>query len=78
MEDLSNGIPSIIESLPLTIDFVLNKDFEIGGGEYELGLKIQNINGDKYEASQSLGDSEIVVDSFDPGTTFSVSLKRSF
>jgi len=78
VEDRSNGLPSIIEQLPLTVDFVFNKDFSIGGGEYEVGFKVQNILGDDYEASQSLGDSEIIIDSFDPGTTVALNLKRRF
>ncbi len=78
VEDRSNGLPSIIESLPLTVDFVFNKDFTLRGGDYKVGFKVQNIFGDNYEASQSLGDTEIVVDSYDPGTTVSVNLKREF
>ena len=78
VEDRSNGLPSIIESLPLTVDFVFNKDFEIGKGEYEFGFKVQNILNDGYEASQSLGDSKIIVDSYDPGTTIAANLKHRF
>jgi len=78
VEDRSNGLPSIIESLLLTVDFVFNKDFSLRGGDYKVGFKVQNIFGDDYEASQSLGDTKIVVDSYDPGTTVSVNLKREF
>jgi len=78
VEDLSNGLPSIIEELPLTVDFVYNHDFNIKGGEYELGFKVQNIFNDGYEASQTLGDTTVITDSFDRGTTVSASLKRIF
>lgn len=78
VEDLSNGLPSIIESLPLTVDFVFNKDFSLRGGAYKVGFKVENMFGDDYEASQSLGDTRIVVDSYDPGTTVSLNLKREF
>jgi len=78
VEDRSNGLPSIIEQLPLSVDFVFNKDFSFGGGDYEVGFKVQNILGDDYEASQSLGDSEIIIDSFDPGTTVALNLKCRF
>ncbi|WP_189587150.1 TonB-dependent receptor domain-containing protein [Litorimonas cladophorae] len=78
VEDRSNGLPSIIESLPLTVDFVFNKAFAVRGGDYRVGFKVQNIFNDGYEASQSLGDTKIVVDSYDPGTTVSVNLKREF
>ena len=78
VEDLSNGLPSILEQLPLSLDFVYNHDLDIGGGEYTFGFKVQNILGDGYEASQTLGNSTIIVDDFDIGTTFAASLKRKF
>ena len=78
VEDLSNGLPSILEQLPLSLDFVYNHDLEIRGGEYTLGFKIQNILGEGYEATQTLNGSTIVVDDFDIGTTFAASLKRRF
>ena len=78
VEDLSNGLPSILEQLPLSLDFVYNHDLNIRGGEYTFGFKVQNILGDGYEASQTLGNSTIIVDDFDIGTTFAASLKRRF
>ena len=78
VEDLSNGLPSILEQLPLSLDFVYNHDLNIGGGDYTLGFKIQNILGEGYEATQTLGDSQIIVDDFDIGTTFAASLSRRF
>lgn len=78
VEDLSNGLPSITEQLPLSLDFVYNHGFEMRGGEYEFGFKIQNILGEGYEAKQSLGGSEIIVDDYKIGTTFAASLKRRF
>ena len=78
VEDLSNGLPSILEQLPLSLDFVYNHDLDIGGGDYTFGFKVQNILGDGYEASQTLGNSTIIVDDFEIGTTFAASLKRRF
>lgn len=78
VEDLSNGLPSILEKIPLSLDFVYNHDLNIGGGDYTFGFKVQNILGEGYEASQTLGDSQIIVDDYDIGTTFAVSLKRRF
>lgn len=78
VEDLSNGLPSIIERLPLTVDFVYNHDFDIRGGDYSVSFQVQNIFNDNYEASQTLGDDSIVVDGFDLGTTVSASLTRRF
>ena len=78
VETRTDGLPAIDEQLPITLDFVTNIPLEVGGGEYQLGLKVQNILGEGYEASQTLGDSRIVIDSYDVGTTFSASLKRTF
>lgn len=78
VEDLSNGLPSIKEQLPVSLDFVLNVPFEVRGGEYEAGFKIQNILDDRYEATQSLGDTTIIIDDYNIGITFAASLKRRF
>lgn len=77
VESLSDRAPAIIEQLPISLDLVVNLPFEIRGGDYELGLKVQNILNDKYEATQTLG-STIVVDDYEIGTTFAASLKRRF
>ena len=81
VEDLSNGLPSIVEELPLSLDFVTN--FQVGrtpflGEGVEIGLKVTNILADDYRATQSVGDSEVVIDSYDIGTTFSATLKKTF
>ena len=78
VEDRSNGLPSIIESLPLSFDAVLNLPLNVGDRDVELGFKVQNILGEDYEAKQSLGDSEIVIDSYEIGTTFAASVKVTF
>ena len=78
VEDLSNGLPSILEQLPLSLDFVYNHDLNIGGGDYTIGFKVQNIFGEGYEATQTLGDTQIIIDDYDIGTTFAASLKRRF
>ncbi len=78
VESAADGLPSIIEQLPLTVDFVFNYDFQVRKGDYSLGLKVQNILGDDYEAFQELDGSSVVIDGYDIGTTFSASLKRSF
>jgi len=78
VEDLSNGLPSIIEQLPLSLDFVFKKDFELDGGDYSIGFKVQNILDDGYEAKQTLDGNSVVVDSYDIGRTFSANIKRRF
>lgn len=78
VEDRSNGLPSIDEQLPISLDFVLNVPFEVRGGDYEFGFKIQNILDDKYEAYQELGNSKIITDDYNLGMTVAASLKRTF
>ncbi len=78
VEDLSNGLPSVLEQLPLSLDFVFNYDFELQGGAYEFGFKVQNILGEGYEAYQELNDSRVTLQDYDIGTTFAASLKRRF
>lgn len=78
VEDLSNGLPSIIEQLPISLDFVLNYDFEIQGRTLEAGFKVQNILNEGYEATQELNGSKVIIDDYDIGTTFAVSLKHKF
>jgi outer membrane receptor protein involved in Fe transport len=78
VEDLSNGLPSIKEQLPISLDLVANIPFEIRGGEYEFGFKVQNILDDRYEATQTLNGSEIIIDDYNIGMTVAASLKRRF
>lgn len=78
VEDLSNGLPSINEQLPISLDLVTNIPFKVRGSEYELGFKIQNILDDRYEASQTLNGTSIIIDDYNVGTTVSASLKRRF
>ena len=78
VEDRSNGLPSIIEQLPLSLDVVTNIPVEIGGRDVEFGFKVTNILGEDYEAFQELGDSKIVTDSYEIGTTFAASVKATF
>jgi len=79
-ENLSANLPAIIEQPPLTMDFVYSKDFKAWGGDYSVGFQIDNILDEPYEATQSddQNSNSIVVDSYDIGRSFSVSLKRSF
>ena len=77
-ETLARNLPAILEQPPATVDVVVNKGFELRGGEYELTLKAQNIFGEGYEAYQTRGDDRIDVDTYDIGTVFSIGLKRMF
>lgn len=78
VEDLSNGLPSIQEQLPISLDLVTNIPFKVRGAEYEFGFKIQNLLDDRYEASQTLNGTSIIIDDYNIGTTVAASLKRRF
>ncbi|MGB6230403.1 MAG: TonB-dependent receptor [Litorimonas sp.] len=78
VESLSDRAPAVIEQLPVSLDLVVNVPFDLRGGDYELGFKVANILDDDYEATQEAGGNEVVIDGYDIGTTFSMSLKRSF
>ncbi|MCI5045685.1 MAG: TonB-dependent receptor plug domain-containing protein [Aquisalinus sp.] len=75
--------PEITEEPPITIDLVINQDLALFGSDYNLGVKVQNIFNDDYNAVRetlngSSGFSEVDFEQYDLGRTFSVSLKREF
>ena len=77
-EILARNIPAFLEQPPMTVDFVWNKGFNIGEGDYEFSLNIQNLFGDSYEAYQEYGPDKVYVDTYKQDTVFSVGLKRRF
>jgi outer membrane receptor protein involved in Fe transport len=62
----------------MTVDFVWNKGFNMGNGDYEFSLNIQNLFGESYEAYQEYGSDRVYVDTYKQDTVFSVGLKRRF
>ncbi|MEM7767117.1 MAG: TonB-dependent receptor [Pseudomonadota bacterium] len=78
-EALNNpDAPAVLEEPPVSVDFVYNREFTLYGGEYSFGFKLQNIFGDEYSAFQEAGPDRLDVDTYDIGTSASVSLKRTF
>lgn len=77
-ETLSRNLPAIVEQPPATVDFVLNKRFEVQNGDYEVSFKMRNLFGDDYLAFQERGSNRVAVDTYDVGTVFSLGLKRIF
>jgi len=78
VESRSDATPAIIEEPPVTLDLVYRKGFNLSGGDYSLGIKVQNILNSEYKAYQEAGGAEVAVDVYDPGTAFSISLSRDF
>ena len=70
--------PAIIEQVPITVDFVYNRDLTLFGQDYRLSVNLNNIFGDDYEAYREFGGERIVIDSFEVGQSVSVGLKRRF
>ncbi len=78
VESRSNDAPAIIEQPPTTLDLVYRKDFTALNGEYQFGFEVENLLGEQYEAFQEVGGEREFVETYDIGTSVSVSLKRFF
>jgi TonB-dependent receptor len=77
-EDLANGLPAVMEEPPISLDAVYIHNFELRGGEYELGVEVNNILGEDYEAYQEALGVKVPVDTYDRDQSISLSLKRRF
>ena len=76
--NLSDNLPAIIEEPPSSLDLVYNRTVEIGGGDWDLGFSFRNLLGDDYVATQSDDDIVLPVDTYGIGTSFSVSVSRTW
>jgi TonB-dependent receptor len=70
--------PAIVEEPPIQLDLVHNRRFELDGRELSARFAVRNILGNEYTAFQERGGDRLIVDSYDRGTTFSLSLTTSF
>ena len=71
--------PEVVEEPPLTLDLVHNRTFELPtAGEFDMRFAVRNLLGEEYEAYQGAFGEERTYESYDRGTTFSISLKKSF
>ncbi|MEM9170064.1 MAG: TonB-dependent receptor [Pseudomonadota bacterium] len=75
-------IPAIVEDVPLTIDFVYNRELELNGAPYQLNFKVGNILGQGYNARRLDPDAPDgvleITDLYDLGVTVSAGLTRRF
>lgn len=71
-------LPEIVERPPVSLDFTYNRTFTIMEGDYEFGLKADNLLNKKYEATQEFGGRKVFVDNYKVGTSVSLSVKRKF
>ncbi|WP_019960068.1 TonB-dependent receptor domain-containing protein [Woodsholea maritima] len=75
---VGSGLPEVVETPPVQLDLVHSRQLQFDGAEYGVRFAVRNLLGENYEATQSSGGDTIVVDSYDIGTTFSISLSRTF
>lgn len=78
-EDLSRGLPAVIERPPVSVDFVFSRDIETYlGGVWQLGFQVRNILGEDYDATQLFNDGTVSeFDTYRFGRTLSLSVKKS-
>ncbi len=76
--NLSDNLPEIVEQVPSSLDFVYSRTVEVANADWDFGFSVRNILGDDYEATQSDGDVVLPVDTYEVGTSFSVSISRTW
>ena len=76
--NLGTNAPEITEQVPSSLDFVYSRTVELANADWDFGFSIRNILSDDYEATQSGGGVDVIVDSYDRGTSFSFSVSRSW
>ena len=68
-----NRTPDFIESPGVELDFVWREGIDIGSKLLELKFEVRNILGTDYEETQTLGDSQLLIQTYDRGTRFNLS-----
>ena len=76
--NLANNTTEIVEEVPNSLDLVFSHTVEFAEADWDLGFSVRNILGDEYAATQSAGGETINVDTYDVGTSFSLSISRSW
>ena len=70
--------PDVIEKPGVQLDFVAREGFELFGRALEFKAEIRNILGQDHEEYQQSGDNRIDINSYDVGTSVSLSLSTTF
>lgn len=70
--------PDLIERPGVLLDFVWREEIQMGSLPMELKFQVRNILGTEYRESQTLGDSTILNNRYDVGTSFSLGLTAKF
>ena len=79
LANVARGLPEVVEEPPFLVDLVHSREFELNGGDYlDVRFAVRNLLGEDYVATQSASDTSLTVDAYEIGTTFSISVSRSF
>ncbi len=78
LANVARGLPEVVEEPPFMVDLVHSRSFEMDRGFLDIRFAVRNLLGEDYVATQSAGGTNLVVDSYEVGTTFSLSVKRTF
>ncbi len=73
-----NLTPDFIERPGLRLDVVLREGIEIGNRTLEIKFEARNITGTDYSETQRLNGSELTINSYDIGTSFSLGATLKF
>lgn len=71
-------LPDLVERPGVLLDFVWREEVMMASLPMELKFQVRNILGTEYRESQTLGDSRILNNRFDVGTSFSLGLTARF
>ncbi|MCM8558206.1 TonB-dependent receptor domain-containing protein [Sphingomicrobium sediminis] len=73
-----NRTPDFIEKPGIQLDVVLREAVDLGGTLVELKAEGRNLLGTDYEEVQTLNGSELIIQNYDRGRTFSLSATMTF
>lgn len=70
--------PDLVERTGWRLDFVMREELNIAGQDFEVKFEARNVLGTDYRESQTLGNSVILNNAYDIGTSFSMSVGLKF
>lgn len=72
------GQPDLIQDPGVTVDLTYRRTFDVRDHEFEFTFKARNILGEDFEEYQELGGGRVDANTYDLGTSLSVSLAAKF
>lgn len=72
------GQPDVIETPGLILDLVVRQGVEVGGTMLEFKVEGRNLLNTQFSERQELNDSFVIVNEYDVGRTFSISVEAEF